>query len=556
MQNSLISIKYIPMYRLFVVCLVFLYSCSGNKVDTLYVNGRFWTGDVSNPEATTLAIKDGKIVYVGEPTDRYSAAETVDLEGKLAVPGFTDNHTHFLSAGYALSSVQLKDAMTKEEFIKRISAFCKSHPDNTWILEGSWDHENWGGVLPDKSWIDSVTGEHPLFLSRYDGHMAFANTKAMQLAGINASTNAPSGGVVVKDTKGEPTGIFKDAAMGLILKAVPEPTPAQLDEYFDAAAKHAVERGVTNINDMSSYGGWSDLETYRRAAGTDRMILRMYSFVPLASWQRLDSFTQKNGKGDDVLHWGGLKGYVDGSLGSTTAWFHQPYVDEPTTSGLYITDTTDLRNWVLGADKAGLHIAVHAIGDRANDFILGVFDETTKQNGQRDRRFRIEHAQHVSPAAIGNFAKQGVIASMHPYHLVDDGIWAHKRLDSTRLKGTYAFRSMLEKGTMVSFGSDWPVAPVDPMFGIYAAVTRRTGDNKNPGGWFPAEKMTVEEALRAYTSSNAYGSFLDGKIGVLKEGAYADFAVLADDIFTIAPENIKSVKINRTVMQGRTVFKR
>ncbi len=537
-----------------LVMVFFILSCSGKKADKVYFNGNIWTGDVSNPVATVIAIKDGKIVYVGDDADAYSASEKIDLEGKLVVPGFTDNHTHFLSAGYGLSSVKLKDAMTKSAFIQRIADFCKSHPDSTWVMEGSWDHENWGGELPSKEWIDSVTGDHPLFISRYDGHMAFANSKAMALAGITAATPSPDGGVIGKNAKGEPTGIFKDAAMNLINQVIPAPTTQQLDEYFDAAAKHAVERGVTNTNDMNSYGGWVDMETYRRAAGTDRMLLRMYSFVPLATWEKLDSFVQKNGRGDDMLKWGGLKGYVDGSLGSTTAWFHQPYLDDPHSHGLNITDTNLLKKWVMGADKAGLHVAVHAIGDRANDFILGVYEAAAKANGDRDRRFRVEHAQHVSQSAIDRFAQQQVIASMHPYHLVDDGIWAYKRLDTHRLKGTYAINSMLDKNVMVSFGSDWPVAPIDPLFGIYSAVTRRTGDNKNPGGWYPKEKVTVEQALRAYTTGNAYGSFLDGKIGVLKEGYYADFAVLNEDIFKIAPENLKSVKVARTVMNGRDVF--
>jgi predicted amidohydrolase YtcJ len=543
------------MTRIFILCaLMALFSCSGKRADSVYVNGQFWTGDVSNPVATVVAIKDGKIIYVGDDANLYSATETIDLEGKWGYPGFSDNHTHFLSAGYGLSSVQLKDAMTKEEFINRIREFSASHPGDSWILEGSWDHENWGGELPSTKWIDSVTGEHPLFISRYDGHMAFANSKAMKLAGITAATSSPAGGVLVKDAQGEPTGIFKDAAMNLILKAVPEPTEAQLDEYLVAATTHALSKGVTHVNDMGSYGGWKDLETYRRAAAAGNMKLRMYSFVPLATWQQLDSFVQKNGKGDDMVHWGGLKGYVDGSLGSTTAWFHQPYLDDPHSHGLSITDTADLRKWVLGADKAGLHVAVHAIGDKANDFILGVYGEARKENGERDRRFRVEHAQHVTTAAIDNFAGQQVVASMHPYHLVDDGIWAYKRLDTNRLKGTYAFRSMLNKQVMVTFGSDWPVAPVDPLLGIYAAVTRRTGDNKNPDGWYPAEKMTVEEAIRAYTSGNAYASYLDGKVGVIKVGNYGDFTVLDQDIQNMAPEKIREVKVLHTIVNGMHVY--
>ena len=541
--------------QLLFISLLFV-SCGKEKVDRIYVNAKIWTGDTLNPSATVIAVKGEKIVYVGDDATKFTANETIDVQGKQLLPGFTDNHTHFLSAGYALSSVKLKDAMTKEEFIKRVAEFCKSKPDDTWVMEGSWDHENWGGELPSKAWIDSVCGNHPVFLSRYDGHMAFANSKALKLAGIDKNTASPAGGVLVKDKNGEPTGIVKDAAMNLVINAIPPPTAEQLDQYFDAAAKYAVERGVTNVNDMNSYGGWSDLETYKRAWKTDRMILRMYSFVPLATWERMDSFVQKNGRGDDLLHWGGLKGYVDGSLGSTTAWFHQPYLDDPGTNGLFITDTSLLRKWVLGADKAGLHLGVHAIGDKANDFILSVYDEAAKINGARDRRFRVEHAQHVRPETIDQFAKLGVIASMHPYHLYDDGIWAYKRLDTNRLKGTYAFKSMKDKGVKITFGSDWPVAPIDPVYGIYSAVTRITGDGKNPNGWYPNEKLSIEDALKAYTVTNAYASFLDGKIGMLKEGFYADFTILENNLFEVPKEKIKDIKAIRTVLKGKEVFLR
>ncbi len=542
------------MKRILYFIIPILISCSGNKVDRIYYNAKIWTGDVSNPEVSVLAVKGDKIVYVGDDKEKFRADEKIDLQGMLVLPGFTDNHTHFLSAGYSLSSVKLKDAMTKDEFIKRIDAFCKINPGKGWILEGSWDHENWGGELPTREWVDSITAERPVFLSRYDGHMAFANSKAMALAGITSSTVSPAGGIIVKDKNGNPTGIFKDAAMQLIQAAIPPPSEKELDTYFDAAVEYAIQRGVTQINDMHSYGGWPDLATYQRALGTERMKLRMYSFVPLADWQKLDSFVQKNGRGNELLRWGGLKGYVDGSLGSTTAWLNVPYLDEPQSNGLTITDTAWLRKWIMGADKANLHVAVHAIGDRANDFILSVYKDAVTIHGERDRRFRVEHAQHVSPQAIDAFAKQGVIASMHPYHLFDDGIWAAKRLDSIRLKGTYAFKSMFNKGVIVSFGSDWPVAPVDPLFGIFAAVTRITGDNKNPNGWFPNEKISVEDALRAYTYGGSYGSWMDGKTGVIKEGHYADFVVLKDDIFTIQPEKIKDVKVNRTVMNGKEVY--
>jgi predicted amidohydrolase YtcJ len=543
--------------KLFIAVTILLIGCSQNEsADKIYVNAKIWTGDTVNPSATVLAIKDNKIIYVGNEigTLDTSSAEVIDLHGKMMVPGFMDNHTHFLLGGYGLASVQLKEAKTKQDFINTIKAYCIVHPGDAWIQGGDWDHENWGGELPQKEWIDSVTGDHPLFVQRYDGHMAFANSKALSLSKINGTSSVPSGGIMIKNKQGEPTGVFKDEAMPMISKAIPEPTQDQLDEYLARAGQYAIEHGVTQVNDMSIYGGWPELKTYRKAYAANKLPLRIYSFVPLTKWASLDSFVKKNGKGDDILHWGGVKGFVDGSLGSTTAWFYQPYVDDPSTSGLNITDTVLLKQWVLAADKAGLQVAVHAIGDRANDFILSVYDEANKVNGSKDRRFRVEHAQHLTQDAIKRFHELNVIASMHPYHLVDDGNWAAKRLDSARLRGTYAFKRMLNEGVMLTFGSDWTVAPINPLYGIYAAVTRRTGNGLNPNGWFADEKISVEQALSAYTRGNAYGSFLDNKLGVLKVGMYADLVVLNEDLFSIKPETIKDVKVLRTVINGKEVF--
>ncbi len=543
---------------LYLMLLAF-FSCKNREAaDKIYINANIWTGDSSQPSASVIAIKDNKIIYVGDDENavKGSTTELIDLQGKMLVPGFVDNHTHFLMGGYGLASVKLKEARSKQQFIDIIKQYCIDHPGNEWIMGGDWDHENWGGELPRREWIDSVTGEHPLFIQRYDGHMAFANSKALALAKVTGNSIVPEGGVMIKDTQGNPTGVFKDEAFALINPAIPAPSEKQMREYLDRAAQYAVSLGVTGVNDMGTYGGWPDLATYRTAHAENKIPLRIYSFVSLGTWQKLDSLIKKDGRGDDMLHWGGLKGFVDGSLGSTTAWFHKPYKDDPSSTGLNITDTNLLRSWVIGADKAGLHVAVHAIGDKANDFILGIYDEADKANGSRDRRFRVEHAQHVNVTAIQHFADQHVIASMHPYHLVDDGIWAHKRLDDERLAGTYAFRSMLNKGVKLTFGSDWTVAPINPMYGIYAAITRRTGDGKNPDGWFPNEKMTVEEALKSYTANNAFGSFQEDKLGVLKVGMLADFVVLSEDLFKIKPENIKEVSVLRTIVNGKEVYKK
>ncbi|MBS1610008.1 MAG: amidohydrolase [Bacteroidetes bacterium] len=548
------------LFPFYTVLIVLLISCSERKeaADKIYINVKIWTGDSSNALLSSLAVKGNKILYTGNDYAPYKGKNTeiIDCSGKMIVPGFVDNHTHFLSGGYNLASVNLRVAKTKEEFIRILKGYCAQVKDDRWILGGDWDHEAWGGELPDKSWIDSVTGNHPLFVSRYDGHMAFANSRALQLAGITQQTPTPPGGQIVKDKNGVPSGVLKDEAMNLMAEKIPVPSQKELDEYLHRAVQHAFENGVTQVHDMSSFGGWIDLETYRRAYQNKQLYLRVYSFVPLGTWPRLDSFCKANGKGDDMLRWGGLKGFVDGSLGSTTAWFYQPYLDAPNSTGLQVTDTNLLRKWVLSADSAGLHIAIHAIGDRANDFILSVYKEAEAKTLGKDHRFRIEHAQHLTQQAIPKFAELSVIASMQPYHAIDDGKWAAKRLDDTRLKGTYAFKSLIDAKATVTFGSDWTVAPLKPLEGIYAAVTRRTLDDKNPGGWYPDQKLSVEQALRCYTVNNAYAGFQEDKLGKIKAGMLADFVVLSDNLFDIVPEKIKDVKVERTVVNGKEVYLR
>lgn len=520
----------------------------------LYTNGKIWTGDTANPIANSMVVQGNTLIFVGARTGSPDADSVVDLKGCMVVPGFIDNHTHFLSGGYQLSGVDLRKAKTPAEFISFLNAFIKADPGNSWILGGDWDHEAWGGVLPNRQWIDSITGDRPVLLSRYDGHMALANTAALQVAGIDRHTKEVAGGEIVRETNGEPTGVLKDEAMGLVYARIPEPTAAQLDGWLHLATAHAHRNGVTQVHDVGSYGGWTDLETYRRAHAAKKLDLRVYSLVPLSTWKKLETFVSQNGRGDDRLHWGGLKGFVDGSLGSTTAWFYKPYLDAPHTAGLVLNDTLELRQWILDADAAGLQVAVHAIGDRANDWLLNVYEEAGQRNGQRDRRFRIEHAQHLSEAAISRFAALDVVPSVQPYHAIDDGRWAAKRLDDDRLRRTYPFASLLQAGAPMTFGSDWTVGPLTPIEGIYAAVTRRTLDDNNPEGWYPEQKITVEQALTCYTRNNAYAGFHENKTGMLKAGLLADFVVLSHDLLTIPPEQIKDIQVLQTYLDGKKVF--
>lgn len=534
-------------------------AAADNTAELVLTGGTVWTGMDDMPIAQAVAVRDGKILAVGSDAEvrEYEGAGTqvIDLDGRLVVPGFIDDHTHFINGGFQLGSVDLRSSATPEEFAERIAAFARTLPAGRWITGGDWDHEMWAGApLPRREWFDHLTPDHPVAVSRLDGHMMVVNTTVLELAGITRDTPDPAGGTIVRDERtGEPTGVLKDEAMSLVYRVMPEATSEERDEAFRQAQEFALARGVTMVHDM---GDWADLETYRRAHTAGRQRIRIYSLVPLASWERLREFVAANGRGDDLLQWGGLKGFVDGSLGSTTAWFHEPYEDEPGTTGLLVTDTAQLRAWVLGADAAGLHVVVHAIGERANDWLLDVYAAAARENGARDRRFRIEHAQHLSAAAIPRFAAMGVLPSMQPYHAIDDGRWAEKRIGAERIQRTYAFRSLLDSGANLMFGSDWTVAPIDPLAGIYAAVTRRTIDDANPAGWVPREKISVEEALRAYTAANAYGAFMEDRLGIIRVGALADLVVLGEDVTRIDPVDIRDVQVDYTIVGGEVVHSR
>ena len=525
------------------------------------VNGRIWTGDPAMPWAEALAVDGEKVAAIGSNDEvRRIAGEgqPIDAGGRLIVPGFIDTHVHFVDGGFRLASVQLRDAKTRDEFVSRIKAFAATVPPGTWITGGDWDHSLWGGELPRRDWIDAATPNHPVWINRLDGHMALANNAALKAAGVTDATKDVPGGEIVRTSNGDPTGLLKDNAMGLVDKVVPEPSDEMRDRALAAAMKYVNERGVTSVHNM---GTWSDLATFARARKSNTLTTRIYGVVPLADWERLRELIARkehggeDGRGDAWLRVGGLKGFVDGSLGSHTAAFHEPFDDAPKDRGLLVNTPEDLYRWISGADTAGLHVMVHAIGDRANGMLLDIFERVIGENAPRDRRFRIEHAQHLAPADIPRFAKLQVIPSMQPYHAIDDGRWAENYIGE-RIRTTYAFRSLLDAGARLAFGSDWYVAPPTPLEGIYAAVTRRTLDDAHPAGWVPQERISVEEALRAYTASAAYASFDDDTRGVLSPGKLADFVVLDQNIFEIAPEEIRNAQVGMTFVGGRKVFDR
>jgi predicted amidohydrolase YtcJ len=529
-------------------------AASAEPVTLAVVNARVWTGDTARPWAEAFAVRGDRFATVGSSAAVRKIAgnaRVIDAAGRMVVPGFIDSHVHFIDGGFGLSSVQLRDARTPAEFIARIKAFAATVPPGAWITGGNWDHEQWGGELPRHDWIDSVTPNNPVWINRLDGHMSLANAAALRAAKITRASPNVAGGTIVRDARGEPTGVLKDNATELVNAVVPNP-PAELeDRALDTAMAYVAAQGVTSVDHM---GTWRDLAIFERAHKAGRLKTRIYAAVPLATWEQLRDTVAARGRGDAWLRIGALKGFVDGSLGSHTAAMLMPFTDAPTDTGLFVNSHEHLYEWTSGADKAGLHVIVHAIGDRAIRDQLDIFERVEKENGPRDRRFRIEHAQHIAPPDIPRFAQLGVIASMQPYHAIDDGRWAEKVIGHERAKTTYAFRSLRDAGATLAFGSDWFVAPPTPLEGLYAAVTRRTLDDRNPDGWIPEQKISLEDALRAYTRGAAYATFDEKEKGVIATGALADFAMIDRDLTKVAPEAIRDAHIALTAVGGRVVY--
>lgn len=529
--------------------------------DMVVTNAKVWTVDKSKPRAEAIAIVSDRFAAVGSNAEiaKWMGPETkkLDAHGMTVVPGMIDSHVHLASGGFDLSSVQLKTAQTREEFVRRIAEFVKTRPKGEWILGGTWDHENWPGApLPERSWIDAVTPDNPVFLSRYDGHMGLANTRALKLAGITRDTPTPDGGSIVKDSRGEPTGALKDAATALVERVIPAPSEGQLSEAIQAALREAARFGVTGIHAMVSA---EDLRVLNQLRLQGKLTARIYAITPIQEWQAPAGAGITAGFGDDWLRTGAVKGFADGSLGSTTALFYDPYEDAPNTRGLpagMMFPEGNMLKMALGADKAGLQLRIHAIGDKAIQTILDIYKEVEKQNGQKPRRWTIEHAQHMAQKSFADFASLHVIASMQPYHAIDDGRWALKRIGAERGKGTYAFRTFLDRGIRLAFGSDWTVATLDPWWGVYAAVTRRTLDDKNPNGWYPEQKISLTESIEAYTMGSAYAEMSEAKKGSITIGKLADMVLLNSDLFAMAPESLKDVKPVYTIVGGKIVYQK
>ncbi len=526
--------------------------------EIVIVNAKIHTVDAALPAAQAVAVCGDTIARVGTTDDvrRMAGPSTrvIDAQGRLVVPGFNDAHVHLIDGANEIVGVDLRPATDDADFVRRLGEYARRLPKGRWILGGYWDHEAWPGkALPTRRLIDAATPDNPVFVQRLDGHMAVANSLAMRLAGVTRATQAPDGGTIERDASGEPAGVFKDNAMGLIFKVVPEPS---LDETIDkarAALKHAASLGVTTIQDMTASG--TELRAYQALRARGELTARIYS-IQNHGVEGLTAAGITTGFGDDWLRVGGIKLFADGSMGSATAAFFEPYDGDAKTSGLLLQSPEALEKAVFDADAAGLQPVVHAIGDRANAIVLDIFERLQQARGARDRRPRIEHAQVVRAVDKPRFKALGVIASIQPSHCIDDMRWAEQRIGKARSANAYNFKSFADAGARIAFGTDWYVEPLDPMLGLYAAVTRQFPDGTPPGGWFPNERIAMAAAIEYYTLGSAYAEFADARKGSITPGKVADLVVLSHDLFTIPPAQVLKTRPVLTMVGGRIVFER
>jgi predicted amidohydrolase YtcJ len=526
---------------------------ASRTLDIALINVRVWTGDGSMSDAVGIA--GNRIAALGARAVRSVTGprtRVIDCRGAFVMSAFTDCHTHFLRGSPNLTQPDLLEVRSRAEFVERIAAAVRDVPAGQWLTGGPWDEQRFGGQLPRKEWIDPVSPNTPVAIPRTDLHSLFLNAVALRLVGIDRNTPDIPGGVIERDERGDPTGVLKDNATHRVFDTIPPPTEAMIDGYMKRGIENALSKGVAQVHNTEI--DWSVQDAARRLRVAGPTGLRFYSFVPLADWERMAALVKAEGRGDDWVRWGALKCVSDGSLGARTARFYEPYIDAPGQRGVWTTRVEDMRQWIPAADAAGLAMTTHAIGDEANDTVLDIYADAARRNGRRDRRFRIEHAQHLSPGAWTRMARQKVIASVQPYHAADDGRWAVKRIGEERLNRTYAFNTLLKAGVTTCFGSDWPVAPIDPLTGIDAAVTRHTIDGANPNGWHPEQRISIEATLTAYTRTAAFAGFSENRMGRIAPGYLADLVVLDRNLLTVSSDQYLKTGVLRTFVDGQERF--
>jgi predicted amidohydrolase YtcJ len=560
MKTAFVRARALATLLLLLALPPFLWPQAQPAADLIILNAKVWTVDKTHPTAQAVAVLGDRIVAVGSNGDVEAwhgvRTRTIDASGKLLLPGFNDSHVHFVDGGLSLDSVQLNDATNAAEFARRIGEQVKKTPKGEWVTSGDWDETKWTpAAMPSKELIDPVSPDTPVFVSRYDGHMALANSVTLRLAGITAQTPDPPGGVIVHDAHGNPTGALKDAAMDYVYKIAPPLSHDKRQRAVKRALAHAASLGVTSVQHMNPE--YADIAVYSELLERGEVTARIYAAPLITGVDDQVRIGVRHAFGGPYLRIGALKAYADGSLGSSTAYFFEPFSNQPDNRGLLSDEmhpVSLMQDRMLKADAAGLQICTHAIGDQGISTILDLYGEVVKAHGESDRRFRIEHAQHMAAKDFDRFSQLHVIASVQPYHAIDDGRWAEERIGRDRASRTYAFRTFLNHGVRLAFGTDWNVAPLNPMLGLYAAVTRATLDGKTPNGWFPEQKLTVAEAVEAYTMGSAYAEFQENDKGSITPGKLADMVLLSDDVFSIDPAKIRDVKVTTTFVGGKIVW--
>ena len=542
---------------------------AANPADWVLRNGKIFVGDSAGTTVEAMAVRGGRVVYAGPESGLADmvgpATRQTDLQGRLVTPGFNDAHIHFAAGGASLLAVDLGGTRSLAEIERRVAAAAANAQPGEWIQGRGWDHtrlpagELGPGGWPTNEILNRAAPRNPVILSRVDGHTSWANREALRIAGVTRTTRAPAGGEIIRDPRtGEATGILKESAETLVSRVVPDPTPAQVRRGIRAAMELAARTGVTSVqSDVSA----ADVEAYRALRAADSLTVRVYGWFPLTrqSIERLQAQGVTAPTGDEWVRLGMVKGYTDGTLGSRTAAMLEPFADDHSTRGLPQYTEAQLDSLVGAADRAGLQVLLHAIGDAANRQALDAFERAARQNPPRARRHRVEHAQVLDRRDIPRFRQLGVIASMQPTHATSDMRWAETRIGRQRaVEGAYAWRTLLDSGAVVIFGTDFAVEPMAPVEGIYSAVTRQSREEPGmpPGGWLPEQRLTRAEAIRLYTAASAYGEWEEARKGTLRPGMLADFVVWSADLLTVPDAEILRAVPTMTVVGGRAVYSR
>jgi predicted amidohydrolase YtcJ len=564
------------MFKLIAVLMLSTQLLSaGSGIDLVLRNGNIYTGDKKLGVVKTIAVRDGKVIAVGAEAEKLKlpVAQVIDLQGAFVMPGFNDAHLHLANGGFEKLNVDLVGTRTLSEMQSRIADRVKSAGAGEWIVGRGWDHTKWDvKETPTKKDLDQVTGDHPAMFVRVDGHIAIVNSAALKAAGVTSATKDPAGGKIDRDPRGEPTGILRETAMSLVAERIPPPTREQRRRAIELGLAEAAKWGITSAQDNSS---WDDFLVYEQLQKEGKLTLRITEWLPFDSpVEELFKMRAHHPADDPMLHTGMLKGYMDGSLGSRTAALLAPYNDDPGNSGIPRYTQEQLNKLVQARVLAGFQIGFHAIGDRGAAMALSAFASVARaehknldehchakesvpgcsgpHEGGKHSRLRIEHDQVITPQQFANYKELSVIASMQPNHLLTDMDWAEARIGPERAKTSYPWRQFLDSGVPLAFGTDYPVEPITPFRGLYAAVTRKNeADTKT----YPGDQtLNIEQAIAAYTTGSAYAEFAEKTKGTLAPGMWADFVVLDRDITKVPAPEILKTKVLRTVVGGKTVY--